>query len=62
MADSSLLDRHNRLNGYGKEKYWQEVDRNIELFERRCISLRRDGHRRDRGLAHNGSGDRNDNK
>ena len=40
LADRSYCDANNTLNGFGRQKYWQEIDRCIELFDKRRITLR----------------------
>ena len=40
MADRSLLDSANRLNGYGRVHYFAEIDRKIEQFDKHRINLK----------------------
>ena len=40
MADRSLFDANNSLNGFGRVHFWGEFDHKIEQFNSRRISLR----------------------
>ena len=40
IADTTYLDQFNQLNDYGKTQYWVEIDKQIELFEKRKITLK----------------------
>ena len=40
LADCNFCDQNNKLNGFGRERFWMKVDRGIELFDKRKINLR----------------------
>ena len=40
MMDTSLFDRHNNLNAFGRVKFWEELDHLIEKYDKRAVHLK----------------------
>ena len=40
MNDTAFFDQHNKLNAYGCAEVWNEVDKQLEKFELRQITLK----------------------
>ena len=40
MNDDPMFDQFNRLNDYGKAKYWQAIDNTLEEFDKKRIDLK----------------------
>ena len=40
LHDAGYFTLYNELNDYGFRQLWEEIDRNIEKFEKKCISLK----------------------
>ena len=40
MMDASLFDRNNRLNGFGRVRFWSEIDKLVERFDKKVFSLK----------------------
>ena len=40
MSDINYFDQFNQLNGHGRRKFWYEVDRKLEWFDKKKISLK----------------------
>ena len=40
MADVTFFDSDNKLNNYGRVQFWSDLDKQIEKFEKRIITLK----------------------
>ena len=43
MMDASLFDRHNNLNAFGRVKFWEELDKLLEKYDKRAVHLKPSG-------------------